>query len=173
MKRRKKKASTKSNNNNNNNNPPSPSIVPLSRAKKNAINNNNNNNNNINVFPNTTMIQDVMLVGEPTLMGGELGEEDERVISRLENSQYRAPDSDEQLDNKPLTNLPPFNNINNNSTSISNINNASSQVTSNVIGEGNKTANNVNNNTNTKAISIKSDTFFDNSKNNNSNINKS
>jgi hypothetical protein len=29
-----------------------------------------------------------MVVGEPSLMGGEFGEEDERLISRLENSQY-------------------------------------------------------------------------------------
>ena len=34
------------------------------------------------------MFQDVMVVGEPSLMGGEFGEEDERLISRLENSQY-------------------------------------------------------------------------------------
>ena len=29
-----------------------------------------------------------MVVGEPSLMGGEFGEEDERLISRLENSQF-------------------------------------------------------------------------------------
>lgn len=29
-----------------------------------------------------------MVVGEPSLMGGEFGEEDERLITRLENSQY-------------------------------------------------------------------------------------
>ena len=29
---------------------------------------------------------DVMVVGEPTLMGGEFGDEDERIITRLENS---------------------------------------------------------------------------------------
>lgn len=34
--------------------------------------------------------QDVMVVGEPTLMGGEFGEEDERLITRLENAQYEA-----------------------------------------------------------------------------------
>ncbi len=33
-------------------------------------------------------LQDVMVVGEPSLMGGEFGEEDERLITRLENSQY-------------------------------------------------------------------------------------
>ena len=36
-----------------------------------------------------------MLVGEPTLMGGELGDEDERLISRLENTQYKPVDMDE------------------------------------------------------------------------------
>jgi len=36
------------------------------------------------------MLQDVMVVGEPTLMGGEFGDEDERVITRLENNQYEA-----------------------------------------------------------------------------------
>lgn len=34
--------------------------------------------------------QDVMVVGEPSLMGGEFGDEDERLITRLENSQYDA-----------------------------------------------------------------------------------
>ncbi|KAL3190854.1 hypothetical protein MRX96_019108 [Rhipicephalus microplus] len=34
--------------------------------------------------------QDVMVVGEPSLMGGEFGDEDERVITRLENTQYDA-----------------------------------------------------------------------------------
>ena len=29
-----------------------------------------------------------MVVGEPSLMGGEFGEEDERLITRLENTQY-------------------------------------------------------------------------------------
>lgn len=36
-----------------------------------------------------------MLVGEPTLMGGELGDEDERLISRLENAQYKPADMEE------------------------------------------------------------------------------
>ena len=34
--------------------------------------------------------QDVMVVGEPSLMGGEFGDEDERRIKRLENTQYDA-----------------------------------------------------------------------------------
>ena len=29
-----------------------------------------------------------MIVGEPTLMGGEFGDKDERLIARLENTQY-------------------------------------------------------------------------------------
>ncbi|XP_053663499.1 LIM domain-binding protein 1, partial [Anopheles marshallii] len=33
---------------------------------------------------------DVMVVGEPSLMGGEFGDEDERLITRLENTQYDA-----------------------------------------------------------------------------------
>jgi len=46
-----------------------------------------------------------MLVGEPTLMGGELGDEDERLITRLENTQYK-PVSDEDADFKPLSHQP-------------------------------------------------------------------
>ncbi|ENN80209.1 hypothetical protein YQE_03361, partial [Dendroctonus ponderosae] len=37
--------------------------------------------------------KDVMVVGEPSLMGGEFGDEDERMITRLENSQYDAANS--------------------------------------------------------------------------------
>ncbi|XP_011298882.1 LIM domain-binding protein 2 isoform X4 [Fopius arisanus] len=37
--------------------------------------------------------QDVMVVGEPSLMGGEFGDEDERLITRLENAQYDAANS--------------------------------------------------------------------------------
>lgn len=39
------------------------------------------------------MLQDVMVVGEPSLMGGEFGDEDERLITRLENTQYDAANS--------------------------------------------------------------------------------
>lgn len=34
-----------------------------------------------------------MVVGEPSLMGGEFGDEDERLITRLENTQYDATNS--------------------------------------------------------------------------------
>lgn len=40
--------------------------------------------------------QDVMVVGEPSLMGGEFGDEDERLITRLENSQYDTTVVDDQ-----------------------------------------------------------------------------
>ncbi len=32
--------------------------------------------------------QDVMVVGEPSMMGGDYGEEDERTISRVVNTQF-------------------------------------------------------------------------------------
>lgn len=40
-----------------------------------------------------SFFQDVMVVGEPSLMGGEFGDEDERLITRLENTQYDAANS--------------------------------------------------------------------------------
>ena len=40
------------------------------------------------VSVNPSPAQDVMIVGEPSLMGGDFGEEDERLITRLENTQY-------------------------------------------------------------------------------------
>jgi len=44
-----------------------------------------------------------MVVGEPTLMGGEFGDKDERLIARLENSQY---DPNEQSDETGATDQP-------------------------------------------------------------------
>lgn len=44
----------------------------------------------VNVLFPSVPLQDVMVVGEPTLMGGEFGDEDERLITRLENTQYDA-----------------------------------------------------------------------------------
>ncbi|XP_048852379.1 LIM domain-binding protein 2-like isoform X2 [Brienomyrus brachyistius] len=41
-------------------------------------------------FTLSSQVPDVMVVGEPTLMGGEFGDEDERLITRLENTQYDA-----------------------------------------------------------------------------------
>ncbi|KAI0213300.1 LIM domain-binding protein 2 [Lamellibrachia satsuma] len=49
---------------------------------------------------------DVMVVGEPTLMGGEFGDEDERLITRLENTQIETngggATSGECGDNAPI-----------------------------------------------------------------------
>lgn len=54
-----------------------------------------------------------MVVGEPTLMGGEFGDEDERLITRLENTQYDAAngmDDEEDFNNSPaLGNSSPWN----------------------------------------------------------------
>ncbi|XP_046819394.1 LIM domain-binding protein 2 isoform X9 [Vespa crabro] len=44
-------------------------------------------------FSLASQASDVMVVGEPSLMGGEFGDEDERLITRLENTQYDAANS--------------------------------------------------------------------------------
>ncbi|XP_005990482.1 LIM domain-binding protein 2a isoform X4 [Latimeria chalumnae] len=60
-----------------------------------------------------SQVPDVMVVGEPTLMGGEFGDEDERLITRLENTQYDAAnglDDEEDFNNSPaLGNNSPWN----------------------------------------------------------------
>uniref|UniRef100_A0A8C5LLH7 LIM domain-binding protein 1 n=1 Tax=Leptobrachium leishanense TaxID=445787 RepID=A0A8C5LLH7_9ANUR len=62
----------------------------------------------------SSQVPDVMVVGEPTLMGGEFGDEDERLITRLENTQYDAAngmDDEEDFNNSPaLGNNSPWNN---------------------------------------------------------------
>ncbi|XP_068746536.1 LIM domain-binding protein 2-like isoform X2 [Montipora capricornis] len=53
--------------------------------------------------------QDVMVVGEPSLMGGEFGDEDERLITRLENTQYDASNGvgdDGDFGNSPMSGSP-------------------------------------------------------------------
>uniref|UniRef100_A0ABM5GHP0 LIM domain-binding protein 2 isoform X2 n=1 Tax=Pogona vitticeps TaxID=103695 RepID=A0ABM5GHP0_9SAUR len=61
----------------------------------------------------SSQLPDVMVVGEPTLMGGEFGDEDERLITRLENTQYDATngmDDEEEFNNSPaLGNNSPWN----------------------------------------------------------------
>ncbi|XP_060084756.1 LIM domain-binding protein 2-like isoform X2 [Ylistrum balloti] len=52
----------------------------------------------------TSVPGDVMVVGEPTLMGGEFGDEDERLITRLENSQFEPNNTEE--DSKEFQNSP-------------------------------------------------------------------
>jgi len=53
----------------------------------------------------STVPGDVMVVGEPTLMGGEFGDEDERLITRLENSQFE-PTSNEDNNSDKFHNSP-------------------------------------------------------------------
>ncbi|EDV19749.1 uncharacterized protein TRIADDRAFT_61768 [Trichoplax adhaerens] len=55
--------------------------------------------------PNVVMpSQDVMIVGEPSLMGGDLGEDDERMITRLVNTQYDGSNGldDEEYRGSPI-----------------------------------------------------------------------
>ncbi|XP_077433673.1 LIM domain-binding protein 2a isoform X5 [Vanacampus margaritifer] len=63
-------------------------------------------------FSLSSQVPDVMVVGEPTLMGGEFGDEDERLITRLENTQYDATnglDDDDDFTGSPaLTNNGPW-----------------------------------------------------------------
>lgn len=51
-----------------------------------------------------------MVVGEPTLMGGEFGDEDERLITRLENSQFEPTNDDggEKFRNSPAIQQSPW-----------------------------------------------------------------
>ncbi|XP_041368381.1 LIM domain-binding protein 2-like isoform X2 [Gigantopelta aegis] len=51
---------------------------------------------------------DVMVVGEPTLMGGEFGDEDERLITRLENQQYEPNGAEEEHQNSPALQQSPW-----------------------------------------------------------------
>ncbi|XP_071827954.1 LIM domain-binding protein 2-like isoform X4 [Apostichopus japonicus] len=54
-------------------------------------------------YPAEGVPTDVMVVGEPSLMGGEFGDEDERLITRLENTQYDSTnggmDNEEDFNN--------------------------------------------------------------------------
>ncbi|KAH9398513.1 LIM domain-binding protein 2 [Tyrophagus putrescentiae] len=78
--------------------PPETSRPPSKRRKRKSSTNagattaskKKNNQNNMSPVPPpfTLATQDVMVVGEPSLMGGEFGDEDERLITRLENNQY-------------------------------------------------------------------------------------
>lgn len=79
--------------------PDSQRPVNKRRKRKSSASNNANgggatgkkkNNTSISPGPPSFSLasQDVMVVGEPSMMGGEFGDEDERTITRLENSQY-------------------------------------------------------------------------------------
>ena len=58
-----------------------------------------------------------MVVGEPTLMGGEFGDKDERLIARLENTQYEMTDTEfgiemDQQQQARLRGMPAGGNVN-------------------------------------------------------------
>ncbi|XP_041122293.1 LIM domain-binding protein 2 isoform X6 [Polyodon spathula] len=85
-----------------------------SSASNSSLGNNNSNSKKKSPVSNFSLSsQDVMVVGEPTLMGGEFGDEDERLITRLENTQYDAAngiDDEEDFNNSPaLGNNIPWN----------------------------------------------------------------
>ncbi|XP_014675118.1 PREDICTED: LIM domain-binding protein 1-like, partial [Priapulus caudatus] len=84
-KRRKRKSSTGTN--------AAPGAGPGSGGKK-------SKNNSLSPGPQTFALssQDVMVVGEPSLMGGEFGDEDERLITRLENTQYEPSNGIDDAD---------------------------------------------------------------------------
>ncbi|XP_053711643.1 LIM domain-binding protein 1-like isoform X1 [Synchiropus splendidus] len=77
-------------------------------------NNNNKKKSPGSGFPLSSQVPDVMVVGEPTLMGGEFGDEDERLITRLENTQFDAAngiDDEDSFNNSPaLGSNSPWNN---------------------------------------------------------------
>ncbi|KAK6178025.1 LIM domain-binding protein 2 isoform X3 [Patella vulgata] len=86
---------------------------PSKRRKRKASTGNNSNSNSRDGAPtgkqkrspgppgfniSTSVPGDVMMVGEPTLMGGEFGDEDERLITRLENNQYESNGNEDEQD---------------------------------------------------------------------------
>lgn len=100
--------------------PPETQRAPNKRRKrKGSQSGQNSNANSTNAgkkrspgpnFNLASQVSDVMVVGEPSLMGGEFGDEDERLITRLENSQYdTAGVVDDQAPQPPsgVPNAPP------------------------------------------------------------------
>ncbi|XP_028816339.1 LIM domain-binding protein 2a isoform X3 [Denticeps clupeoides] len=78
-----------------------------SSASNSSLGNNASNKKRspANNFSLSSQVPDVMVVGEPTLMGGEFGDEDERLITRLENTQYDAAnglDDDDDFHSSPV-----------------------------------------------------------------------
>merc|ERR1719447_2589067 len=110
-------------------------------------------------FPSLTT-SDVMLVDEPMLMGGKFGDEDERVITRLENAQYRSSNNSppDDLDdafapngNNMSGNTMPGNNISANGMTGNGI--ASNNISGNNMAGNTMSANNNNNNSNSNNMS--------------------
>ncbi|XP_044912492.1 LIM domain-binding protein 2 isoform X2 [Felis catus] len=98
--------------------PPEPTRQPTTKRRKRKNSTSSTSNSSAGNTANSTgskkktpaanlslssQVPDVMVVGEPTLMGGEFGDEDERLITRLENTQYDAANGvdDEEDFNSP------------------------------------------------------------------------
>ncbi|XP_068954898.1 LIM domain-binding protein 1 isoform X1 [Petaurus breviceps papuanus] len=76
----------------------------MSSGGGNANNSNSKKKSPASTFALSSQVPDVMVVGEPTLMGGEFGDEDERLITRLENTQFDAAngiDDEDSFNNSP------------------------------------------------------------------------
>lgn len=94
-----------------------PSTPTTSAASSAAVSTNSSVNKKKTLSPSRAVSnfgltsQDVMVVGEPSLMGGELCDEDERLITRLtslENTGYdTAGTQEDEFRNSPLTNSSP------------------------------------------------------------------
>lgn len=91
-----------------------PAITGATTNKKskaninNTMGNNSSLNNNIILSPSggpgfPLASESVMIVGEPSMMGGDFGDDNERMITRLENTQYdptaSTPSNPEDIDN--------------------------------------------------------------------------
>ncbi|XP_039252008.2 LIM domain-binding protein 2-like [Styela clava] len=66
-------------------NPPEPMRGGKRPSRKRKNSSNTNSGNQLVASKKKNFPSDVMVVGEPSLMGGEFGDEDERMITRLEN----------------------------------------------------------------------------------------
>lgn len=116
-----------------------PSAVPAitgaatTKKSKASVNNSlgtNSGLNNINMMspsgaPSFSLAsQDVMVVGEPSMMGGDFGDDNERMITRLENTQYdptaSTPSNTEESDS--------MNTSTGNDNGLSNSNNIDSSI---------------------------------------------
>ncbi|KAM9617607.1 LIM domain-binding protein 1 isoform X1 [Loxodonta africana] len=76
----------------------------MSSGGGNTNNSNSKKKSPASTFALSSQVPDVMVVGEPTLMGGEFGDEDERLITRLENTQFDAAngiDDEDSFNNSP------------------------------------------------------------------------
>ncbi|KAI2803486.1 LIM domain-binding protein 2, partial [Blomia tropicalis] len=123
--------------------PPETSRPPSKRRKRKSSTNagtttnskKKNNQNNMSPVPPpfTLATQDVMVVGEPSLMGGEFGDEDERLITRLENNQY---DPSAASGTNGLEDADDFNSLGSSTSGGTNVANNGGNNSAGIIGPG-------------------------------------